>query len=158
MTHAWPGHCIHCYMSAGLGNPQHTWERFAKGLFLLWQISVFERGAWQVSKFKIISFIDIQYYVKPRKQLWFFMCREGILDVKWITWFHWYVGFQWSIHANFQHHTLSNIQWHKQLWSWPGNQLISLRDFSWSHIVRNRALAGRQYENKRNLCPVYYLN
>jgi hypothetical protein len=37
--------CIPYYLSAGLGNPQCTCERFAKGLFLLWQTAIFERGA-----------------------------------------------------------------------------------------------------------------
>jgi hypothetical protein len=39
-----------CYMRAELGNPQYTWERFAKGLFLLWQTAVFERGLLQGSE------------------------------------------------------------------------------------------------------------
>jgi hypothetical protein len=36
--------CIPGNLSAELGNPQSTLERFAKKLFLLWQSAAFDRG------------------------------------------------------------------------------------------------------------------
>jgi hypothetical protein len=48
LQQAWPDR-MYTMLSADLGNPQWTWERFAKGLFLLWQTAVFDRGALQMS-------------------------------------------------------------------------------------------------------------
>jgi hypothetical protein len=38
------------------GKPRYLWERFAKGLFLSWQTSVFERGMPQTTEFQYLPF------------------------------------------------------------------------------------------------------
>jgi hypothetical protein len=48
--------CLYCYLNSEIGNPQYTRERFANGLFLMWQTAVFEHGAHQVSKFQYPPF------------------------------------------------------------------------------------------------------
>jgi hypothetical protein len=48
-----------CYLTAALGNPQYTWELFAKGLFLLWQTAVLERGLLQQSEIQYQPFCHI---------------------------------------------------------------------------------------------------